>query len=125
VRRFAFTALGLSLALATTGCPESTSPPDTDAATDSSTEDVACMPVPDSPCPDGWFFYSDRACSWSPSGPSDCYEAGDRQCHQECETDADCDPCRPHCRTLGLFRNGDSNCNGLVRVCSTTEWDDC
>ncbi len=89
--------------------------------------DGSPAPLAPAPCPPGYFYYTDEICGPELSG-SACVpdRVGDQLCHQTCTTDADCsDPCRPHCRTLGLYAHGDYNCDAQVRVCGTSTVDDC
>jgi len=71
------------------------------------------------------FVYRDRACTLAPSGPPNCEELGDGQCHLRCQSDADCPDSAPNCHVLGLALGGDFNCNGSVRICAQATRDDC
>ncbi|MEI9951668.1 MAG: hypothetical protein WDO74_22480 [Pseudomonadota bacterium] len=83
-------------------------------------------PLPSAPCPGDYFHYSEQICGPTPGGDRSCSLAGDQLCHQVCTTDADCsDPCRPYCRTIGLYAGGDYGCNRKLWVCSASNFDQC
>lgn len=88
-------------------------------------EDLACPFESDAACGPGYFRYSDMSCSVIPGGPSECTSEGDGKCYLECTSDDDCGGCAPYCRSLGLFNDGDFQCNRSVRVCRESSFDDC
>lgn len=95
---------------------------------DMATSDAGCEPLTESPCSPGQFHYDDERCSGPVPGGGEpsCETVGDGLCHATCEDDGDCsNPCRPHCRTIGLYRGGDFSCNGTVSVCSAEATDEC
>jgi hypothetical protein len=87
---------------------------------------------PKSPCPAGWFQFSETRCYLcnppdplcSPRGYF-CEEWGDNLCYRQCKTDADCpDPCTPFCRELRLFAGGD-HCGMPKMVCVHSDHNFC
>ena len=80
-------------------------------------------------CGDNQFEYSDRRCSGPKrpdSGGAGCQRVGDGKCYRKCESDSDCqNPDRPHCSILGLYAAGDYNCNETVKICRSTDINDC
>jgi hypothetical protein len=73
------------------------------------------------------FVYQDLRCDLPlpDAGAAQCHEVGDGATYLECKVDADCPAGAPFCRTLGLFKGGDFNCNATVRICRPTAQDDC
>jgi hypothetical protein len=128
-------ALALGVLLASCGGQSAGDPPasnDAQGGAAHATPAPVCKgnpaPLAAAPCPLGYFYYMDKISGPDPAAGSSCGpgDVGDLLCHQTCNTDADCsDPCRPNCRTLGLFSGGDYNCNGHVRVCGTSTLDQC
>jgi hypothetical protein len=73
------------------------------------------------------FVYQDLQCAapLPDGGAGQCHEVGDGATYLECASDGDCPGATPFCRTLGLFKGGDFNCNATVRICRPAAHDDC
>ncbi len=90
--------------------------------------EVKCSPSErlDQPeaCAADWFLWDDY--SGGPPPHAGGGLEGDNRCYQRCGTNDDCkDPARPFCSILGLFKGGDYQCNGGVRVCRCKQRNDC
>ena len=77
-----------------------------------------CRPA--SPCPTGWYLYSDHACGAPrPDAGSSCWPVGDNLCYQPCTSSAGCtDPHTPNCTAIYIF-NG-SDVGHALTVCTST-----
>ena len=74
------------------------------------------------------FVYQDLRCDAplpDDAGAGQCHEVGDAATYLLCSADGECPPATPFCRTLGLFKGGDFNCNATVRICRSTALNDC
>ena len=90
--------------------------------------DAGCEALTPAPCAAGQFLYDDESCGGPlpDGGTPTCTEVGDGLCYDTCADDSDCaDSCRPFCRTIGLFRRGDFQCNGTASVCGSSPDDQC
>lgn len=85
-----------------------------------------CVSVPDLKWAPKWTPCEDVMPVCSPTPIVECIKGDDGACYRGCNTSSDCkDPAKPHCSRMGLLMGGDSNCNGIVKVCRANALDDC